>query len=193
MGSAWQTCLHLIVVDEAHCVSEWGEDFRKDYRLLSELRSIFNIPVMALTATTTEKVKQDIMEYLHLNDEDTDVVFRSCDRPNIFIYFEKRKSTDPDLYLDWLIKHIKEKGVNSKKTIIYCRSIDSVSEIFLSFKSCLGRQAYAEGVVDAEHLLIEMFHKSTHQDSKKRILTEFKKKQQYHTLRCCNSCARHGG
>ena len=178
----WQTRLQLIVIDEAHCISEWGDDFRKDYRLLSELRSIFKSPIMALTATTTERVKEDIMKYLQLSEEDTDVVFRSCDRPNIFIEFQKRQSSDYEVSLDWLITHFKEKGVSSKKIIIYCRSIDAVSEIFLTFKSCLGLHAYAEGVVDAKNLLIEMYHKSTHPDSKTRILSEFKKDNS--TIRC---------
>ena len=62
------------------------------------------------------------------------------------------------------------------------RSIDAVSEIFLTFKSCLGLHAYAEGVVDAKNLLIEMYHKSTHPDSKTRILSEFKKDNS--TIRC---------
>ena len=56
--------------------------------------------------------------------------------------------------------------MHSKKVIIYCRSIDTVSEVFLTFKSCLGRYAYVDGILDANQLLIEMFHKSTHPDSK---------------------------
>jgi ATP-dependent DNA helicase RecQ len=45
--------MKLIAIDEAHCVSEWGDDFRKEYQQLFELRSFFKVPVMALTATST--------------------------------------------------------------------------------------------------------------------------------------------
>ena len=90
----WQARLHLIAVDEAHCISEWGDDFRKDYRQLSELRSILKALIMALTATTTGNVKEDIMKYLQLSEDDTDIVFRSCDRPNIYIIQLSEDDTD---------------------------------------------------------------------------------------------------
>ena len=61
--------LRLIAIDEAHCISEWGHDFRPDYRTLSELRTEFpGTPVMALTATATERVRHDIVEQLGLSD-----------------------------------------------------------------------------------------------------------------------------
>ena len=84
--------------------------------------------------------------------------------------------------LDWLINHFKNQGVKSKKVIIYCRSIDTVSEMFLTFTSSLGHYAYADGIIDANHLLIEMCNKSTHPDSKGRVLSEFKKETS--TIRC---------
>jgi hypothetical protein len=58
--------------------------------------------------------------------------------------------------------------------IIYCRSIDTVSEIFLTFKDSLGADAYFDKKKQVDNILVEMYHKSTHQDSKERILTEFK-------------------
>ena len=61
--------LRLIAIDEAHCISEWGHDFRPDYRALSELRAQFpDTPVMALTATATERVQDDIVQQLRLGD-----------------------------------------------------------------------------------------------------------------------------
>ena len=61
--------LRLIAIDEAHCISEWGHDFRPDYRILSELRTEFpDTPMMALTATATERVRRDIVEQLALTD-----------------------------------------------------------------------------------------------------------------------------
>ena len=52
-------------------MSEWGEEFRPEYRELSQIRSFFRVPVLALTTTSTEKVKDDICNMLHLEDENT--------------------------------------------------------------------------------------------------------------------------
>lgn len=71
-----------IVVDEAHCISEWGHDFRPEYRQLGGLRERFpKIPIMALTATATDRVRQDIIEHLHLRDPA--VVVGSFNRENL--------------------------------------------------------------------------------------------------------------
>ena len=110
--------MKLIAIDEAHCVSEWGDDFRKEYQQLFELRSFFKVPVMAFTATSTKKVKWDIMEHLQLMEDNTDVIFKSPDRPNIFLEIVKKESTENEICLSWLIEHIRVKGSNSKKTII---------------------------------------------------------------------------
>ena len=76
--------------------------------------------------------------------------------------------------LGWLIDHIRLNGSKLKETIIYCRSIDTFSEIFLTFKDSLGADAYFDKKKQADNIFAELYHKSTHQDSKERILTEFK-------------------
>ena len=74
--------LRMIAIDEAHCISEWGHDFRPDYRALAELRDLFpQTPIMALTATATERVQRDIVEQLRLNDCRRFV--SGFDRPNL--------------------------------------------------------------------------------------------------------------
>ena len=69
-----------------------------------------------------------------------------------------------------------------QKNVVYCRSIDTVSEIFLTIKLALGVHAYANEIQYVAHLLVEMYHKSTHPDSKARILSEFKKRDGH--IRC---------
>ncbi len=74
--------LRMIAIDEAHCISEWGHDFRPDYRALAELRELFpQVPVMALTATATERVRRDIVDQLRLDDCRRFV--SGFDRPNL--------------------------------------------------------------------------------------------------------------
>ena len=77
----------LIAVDEAHCISEWGHDFRPSYRRLGELRRRLSAPIMALTATATPRVCQDILDVLSL-DRPLWVV-GSFDRPNLSWYVER--------------------------------------------------------------------------------------------------------
>ncbi|MFY8133035.1 MAG: DEAD/DEAH box helicase, partial [Bacteroidia bacterium] len=61
--------ISFIAVDEAHCISEWGHDFRPEYRKIRQMVSVFgDKPVIALTATATEKVQQDIQKNLHIQD-----------------------------------------------------------------------------------------------------------------------------
>ena len=124
--------MQLLVIDEAHCISEWGDNFRQEYQQLSELRIFFQTPVMALTGTSTKKVKADMTTNLHLSDEDTDIVYKSLDRPNIFIQVLKRESSEYEMSLVWLIDHIRLNGIKSKKNIIFCRSVDILRN-FLNF------------------------------------------------------------
>jgi ATP-dependent DNA helicase RecQ len=74
--------VNLFAIDEAHCISEWGHDFRPEYRQLQTMRGIFPaVPMMALTATATERVRSDIVRQLHLKDPACYVA--SFNRPNL--------------------------------------------------------------------------------------------------------------
>ncbi|XP_074589084.1 ATP-dependent DNA helicase Q-like SIM [Curcuma longa] len=84
-GLAVNPGIALFAIDEAHCVSKWGHDFRPDYRRLSVLRENFiqfNIPLMALTATATNPVREDILKSLHMSKE-TEIILTSFFRPNL--------------------------------------------------------------------------------------------------------------
>ena len=86
--------LSLIAIDEAHCISEWGHDFRPDYRNLQALRGDFpTVPVIALTATATERVRGDIVDQLRVPEAAQFVA--SFNRPNLtYRVLPKRRSFD---------------------------------------------------------------------------------------------------
>ena len=103
-----------IAIDEAHCISEWGHDFRPEYRELVRLREILpDVPIMALTATATERVRRDILEQLTLRDPQCYVA--SFDRPNL-TYRVVPKSSPYDQLLDFLENRPNDSG------IVYCAS-----------------------------------------------------------------------
>ena len=113
--------LSLIAVDEAHCISEWGHDFRPDYRNLKGLRSDFpDVPVIALTATATERVRADIVEELAL--EGAASFISSFNRPNL-IYLVRPKRRAFDGLVDLLRRH------EGEPAIVYCFSRQGTEEL----------------------------------------------------------------
>ncbi len=103
-----------IAIDEAHCISEWGHDFRPEYRELVRLREILpNVPIMGLTATATERVRSDILQQLKLRDPQCYVA--SFDRPNL-TYRVVPKSSPYDQLLEFLRTRPNDSG------IVYCAS-----------------------------------------------------------------------
>jgi ATP-dependent DNA helicase RecQ len=109
---AWNvTCL---AIDEAHCVSEWGHDFRPEYRQLAQLRAALpDIPVMALTATATTRVRSDIITHLKLRAPE--VFVASFNRPNLTY-----RVTPKDQPLRQIIEFVKKRA--DECGIIYCAS-----------------------------------------------------------------------
>jgi ATP-dependent DNA helicase RecQ len=114
--------LSLFAIDEAHCVSEWGHDFRPDYRQLSILRKRhFKIPIMALTATATERVRNDICDQLLLNSPYIHIA--SFNRPNL--YYEV-KLKNPHSYHD--LRQFLGDPANTP-AIVYCQTRKNVDDI----------------------------------------------------------------
>jgi ATP-dependent DNA helicase RecQ len=111
----------LIAIDEAHCISEWGHDFRPEYRQISELRKHFpNVPFMALTATATGRVREDIVNHLKLREPKCYVA--SFNRPNL-TYRVLAKNKPYDQLLAFLRARPKESG------IVYCMSRKSTESV----------------------------------------------------------------
>ncbi len=112
---------NLLAVDEAHCISEWGHDFRPEYRKLAGLRSHFpEVPLMALTATATTRVREDIVSQLQLREPRCYVA--SFNRPNLF-YRVLVRHKPYDQILDFVRSKPRESG------IIYCQSRKSAEKV----------------------------------------------------------------
>jgi len=140
-----QDMLCLIAIDEAHCASNWGFDFRESYKELSCLKKIApNIPILALTATATPQVQKDIIEILKLNKPY--VIKTSFDRPNIYIEVKMKKDIVNDI-MPLIIKGF---------SIIYCQTrkdTDEICEILQHKKIKCG--AYHAGLALNQRAMIQ--------------------------------------
>lgn len=111
----------FFAIDEAHCISEWGHDFRPEYRRLREIfEKIQDVPVIALTATATPKVQYDIQK--NLNMLDATVYKSSFNRDNLYYEIRPKKDVEKEI-----IRYIKSK--KNKSGIVYCLSRKKVEEI----------------------------------------------------------------
>ena len=117
-----QQKISFVAIDEAHCISEWGHDFRPEYRNLRNIiKQIDNVPVIGLTATATEKVQEDILKTLGMSD--ANVFKASFNRANLFYEVRpKTKEVEKDI-----IRFIKQR--QGKSGVIYCLSRKKVEEI----------------------------------------------------------------
>lgn len=115
----------FVAVDEAHCISEWGHDFRPEYRQIHNMIEAINddIPIIALTATATPKVQSDIKKNLDLDEPN--IFISSFNRPNL--YYEVRPKRSRDHAIRQIVKYVKENP--NKSGIIYCLNRKTTEDI----------------------------------------------------------------
>jgi len=138
----------LIAVDEAHCVSQWGHEFRSDYMNLGSLRDLLpETPIMALTATADERVREDIIRNLKLSDA-LELV-SSFDRANIRYEIRPKDNSIKQL-LDFIKEHKGETG------IVYCGTRKKVDQVTEKLKEKgLNAYAYHAGLSDIERSMAQ--------------------------------------
>lgn len=113
--------ISFFAIDEAHCISEWGHDFRPEYRRLREIfEMISNVPIIALTATATPKVQADIQK--NLNMLDADLFKSSFNRDNLYYDIRPKVNVEKEI-----IKYVRQH--EGKSGIVYCLSRKKVEEI----------------------------------------------------------------
>ena len=139
----------LFAIDEAHCISEWGHDFRPEYRKLKLLRNpqtgFPGIPIIALTATATERVREDIVSQLGLAiPPEKGPYMASFNRKNLYYEVRPKKETFSEI-TDYLLRHRGEAG------IIYCQSRNSVEVVTKKLnKAGFRALPYHAGLSDTE-------------------------------------------
>src|SRR5690554_6878223 len=139
--------ISFFAIDEAHCISEWGHDFRPEYRRLREIfEAISDVPIIALTATATPKVQQDIQK--NLNMVDADVFKASFNRDNLYYEVRPKKDVEKEI-----IKYIRKR--KGKSGIIYCLSrkkVEQLSEVLrVNGINALGYHAGMDAATRAKH------------------------------------------
>nr|MBS0037006.1 DNA helicase RecQ [Saprospiraceae bacterium] len=117
----------LFAIDEAHCISHWGHDFRPDYRILGEIKNQFpHVPIAAFTATADKKTREDILSNLNLHQPK--IFVSSFNRPNIRYIIEDKKNSFSKL-LDFL------EGQTDESGIIYCLSRKSTEGLAVDLRN----------------------------------------------------------
>ena len=118
--------LRRLVIDEAHCISEWGHDFREEYRKLDRFRLKFpDVPIMALTASATPVVQDDIARSLRLNTRTMYKVVHPFNRENLFYevrYHSTANTMDQCNAVFEFISNLHERRGRPSSGIVYCRS-----------------------------------------------------------------------
>ena len=174
----YRKSLISVIVDEAHCISQWGTSgtskcpsvpFRVWYSNVGELRSIIadSVPSVVLTATAT---KRDIFQTLNLNMKSVLVIERSPDKPNVRFDVHYLENKIPlEQIFSAIIDDVRVKRSSTTRTVIFCQTRKQCALIYNTFKESLGLYFYLKKVLNPKERLIEMYHSGTPSSVKKHI------------------------
>uniref|UniRef100_A0A1X7V0T4 DNA 3'-5' helicase n=1 Tax=Amphimedon queenslandica TaxID=400682 RepID=A0A1X7V0T4_AMPQE len=162
-----------VIIDEAHCVQNWGIKFRKEYAKLGELRGFFSrVCMMALTATASTSSRKEIIKLLGMKKPH--LIIRCPNKPNI-IYYVEEKTQDIEIVFKPLVEEVKVKGTRMDKVIIFCWTCNDCSAIYYYFKDLL-----KEIITDPQgypnvpkFLIVDMFPACNSDLVKNKILSSF--------------------
>ncbi|XP_062593719.1 ATP-dependent DNA helicase RecQ-like [Saccostrea cucullata] len=162
----------LIAIDEAHIMESWGETFRPTFARLGELRSHFpSTPFLLLTATCTQHILRQITTKIHLPN--LKMFSASPDRPNI--YLECQRASDIFKDLHWLFEEVKEKGIKTRKSLIYVRSLSKGGCLYRDILGHLKEHAFHEKEKTQQNSFIALYHAGMNSKDLNYILHEISK------------------
>lgn len=146
--------INHFIVDEAHCISHWGTDFRPDYLVLTHVRKeLGNPPTMALTATATKRVRNEIIDFLGLDRSSTEQIIQSVDRPEI----------------KYIVEHCE--GNKFEKIIYYTKQINGPGIIYFTSKKIA--EETAERLRSHYQIRAESYHSDIEADDRIKIQQQF--------------------
>ena len=134
-------------------------------------QSLCKIPMCALTATADKKTQKKIVKSFALKKYK--FISVSPNRKNVRLHVTKVKRLSPEKQLSWLEKELREKNTECSKTVIYCKSLKSISDLYEYFTQVLGEDVFSNRAEEqtTEHMLVAMYHRKTHHHIKERVLT----------------------
>ncbi|EMY78746.1 DEAD/DEAH box helicase [Leptospira weilii serovar Ranarum str. ICFT] len=149
----------LLAIDEAHCISQWGHDFRPDYTKISEFREILGKPAtIALTATATPEIQKDIVLQMGLQESEIEIYNEGICRPNLFL--DVRTFVDEPSKSDAILELLKEQ---KKNTIVYFNLIQSLEKF--------GEK------LDVQKIPHRIYHGRLSPDQRKKVQNQFLKSE----------------
>ena len=175
----YQENLIGVAVDEVHCVTEWGissnnktrSAFRVWYSRLNEIKSLVDVPFMALTATATQQTKDKIFDLLELRKPKE--ITESPNKVNVRYTVQKLDNSVPIVEnFRCLINELKLKGKGTTRSIIYCQTVKQCAHLFSMFELELGLSMY-DGEADPRNRLVQMMHSGSPESVKGHVLDQF--------------------